>query len=70
MQWFKRRLQRRGNAPRLGSGRETFVENLWAEALMSAQCTRQDIALRCRILLLEIIRMRSSSILGVSHGYV
>jgi hypothetical protein len=70
MQWFKRRLKCRGNAPRLGSGRETLVEDLRAETLMPAQCTRQDISLRPRILLLEIIRMCSSGCLRVSHGYV
>ena len=51
----------------LYSVRETLVENVWAKALMLAQCAGHDISLRSRILLLEIIRVRSSGVFGVRH---
>jgi hypothetical protein len=47
--------------------REAFVENMWTEALMLTQGAGHNISLRSRILLLEIIRLRSSGVFGVLH---
>src|SRR5436190_17301338 len=67
MQWLVRCLQGGENVFLLYSVRKTLVENVWAKALMLAQCAGHNISLRSRILLLEIIRVRSSGVFGVRH---